>query len=408
MQEWTKCKWGDLVTLEYGKSLKGYSAIGGSVPVYGTNGEIGFTEKALYEGPSVIIGRKGAYRGVHFSNVPFFVIDTAFYIKPKSDQLDLRYAYYHLKTVDLNGMDSGSAIPSTSREDFYELPARIPPYLKQVQIAEILSSLDDKIELNNKINQELEALAQAIFKHWFIDFEFPDENGQPYKSSGGKMVRNDSVFIPAGWDIVPLRETIKVKHGYAYEGEFFSTDETSEVLVTPGNFRIGGGFKYDKYKYYNGNCPKDYILCPEDLIITMTDLSKEGDTLGYPALVPRIPNKRFHHNQRIGKVEFKRGDWMKFYVYWLMRTPEYRSFILSGASGTTVKHTSPSRICEYLAIIPTEDMLKRFNSTMQSLYSLQANNIVESIQLAELRDTLLPKLVSGELVVSHSKVDLEG
>ena len=100
-------------------------------------------------------------------------------------------------------MDSGSAIPSTSREDFYQLPLSLPPLKTQKAIAEILSSLDDKIELNNRINQNLEELARTIFKRWFVDFEFPNENGEPYQSSGGEMVPSELGVIPEGWSPFP-------------------------------------------------------------------------------------------------------------------------------------------------------------------------------------------------------------
>ena len=96
MQKWKDISWGDIATLEYGKSLKDYKESLGTIPVYGTNGPIGFTDKALCKQPGVIIGRKGAYRGVHYSKEPFFVIDTAFYLKPKTEELDIKYAYYQL------------------------------------------------------------------------------------------------------------------------------------------------------------------------------------------------------------------------------------------------------------------------------------------------------------------------
>ena len=170
---WKNTTWGEIATLEYGKSLRYYQSKQGTVPVYDTNGLIGCTDKTLCSFPSVIVGRKGAYRGIHYSSRPFFVIDTAFYLKPKTNNLDLKYAYYQLLTQDINSMDSGSAIPSTSREDFYNLELNLPPLPTQRRIASILSALDDKIELNRQTNQTLEAIAQAIFKEWFVDFQFP-------------------------------------------------------------------------------------------------------------------------------------------------------------------------------------------------------------------------------------------
>ena len=122
---WEVTRWGEIASLEYGKGLKGYQEGVGRFQVFGTNGPIGWHTAMLAGGPGIIIGRKGAYRGVHYSTEPFWAIDTAFYLKPKRP-FSWKWAYYELLRVDINGMDSGSAIPSTSREDFYSLPVCWP------------------------------------------------------------------------------------------------------------------------------------------------------------------------------------------------------------------------------------------------------------------------------------------
>ncbi|MWP81562.1 restriction endonuclease subunit S [Glaesserella parasuis] len=144
-----------------------------------------------------------------------------------------------------------------------------------------------------------------------------------------------------------LGDFINVKHGFAFKGEFITTKVNNNCLVTPGNFAIGGGFKSDKFKFYTGEIPREYILEENDLIVTMTDLSKEADTLGYSALVPKIENKIMLHNQRIGLIELKNKNIDKEYLYFLLRSKEYRHHIVSSATGSTVKHTSPSRILSF-------------------------------------------------------------
>lgn len=168
--EWTETTWGEIATLEYGKAIRDYQNASGAVPVYGTNGPIGWHHTPLCTSDGVVIGRKGAYRGVHYSPKPFFVIDTAFYLKPKVE-FNARWAYYCLLTYDINGMDSGSAIPSTSRDEFYTLPVRVPELTEQNRIVETLSLLDNRIALLREINATLEAIAQALFKSWFVDFD---------------------------------------------------------------------------------------------------------------------------------------------------------------------------------------------------------------------------------------------
>lgn len=156
------------------------------------------------------------------------------------------------------------------------------------------------------------------------------------------------------WKEYRLGDFLKVKHGYAFKGENIVTEETPNILVTPGNFNIGGGFKSDKFKYYKGDeFPKEYILTSGDIVVTMTDLSKDSDTLGYSAKIPYSTNHNYLHNQRIGLVQFINENVCKDFVYWLMRTREYQNYIVGSASGTSIMHTSPSRIEDYRCIIPS-------------------------------------------------------
>ena len=160
-KKWLPSKWGELVTLEYGKSLSGYEGRQGAYPVYGTNGQIGTCSEPLCKHPGIIIGRKGAYRGVHFCKSPFFAIDTAFYIEPKAS-LEMRWAYYEMLLQDLNSMDSGSAIPSTSREDFYMLPVVVPRLEIQQRFVQLLTPCWDRQERNEQESRTLAAARDAL------------------------------------------------------------------------------------------------------------------------------------------------------------------------------------------------------------------------------------------------------
>jgi type I restriction enzyme, S subunit len=154
------------------------------------------------------------------------------------------------------------------------------------------------------------------------------------------------------WRPNRLGGIIQVKHGFAFEGRFFTDQPNGVVLVTPGNFRIGGGFLAGNDRYFLGNAPEGYELNPGDVIVTMTDLSKAGDTLGYSAVVP-LDGRKYLHNQRIGKIIVKSEACVsKAFVHWLMRTPQYRAEVLAGATGSTVRHTSPSRIQAFAFNLP--------------------------------------------------------
>ena len=159
--KWRCCKWGDIATLEYGKSLRGYSESGGEYRVYGTNGPIGWHTEPLCNRPGIVIGRKGAYRGVHLSRAPFFVIDTAFYLNPKTE-LDLIWTFHEVAALDINGMDSGSAIPSTSRPDFYGLPVVLPPTLVLREFGKLVQPLYAKIEANSEESVTLASIRDTL------------------------------------------------------------------------------------------------------------------------------------------------------------------------------------------------------------------------------------------------------
>lgn len=184
-----------------------------------------------------------------------------------------------------------------------------------------------------------------------------------------------------------LSDFISVKHGFAFKGDFITTEENENCLLTPGNFMIGGGFKSDKFKYFSGDIPQDYILKEDDLIITMTDLSRQGDTLGYSALVPSIYGKKMLHNQRIGLVEFKNNELDKYYLYFLLRSHEYRSYILGCSTGSTVRHTSPSKIVSFKFVKPDLETQKKIASKLLSLekkieLNTQINQTLEQIAQA--------------------------
>jgi len=154
------------------------------------------------------------------------------------------------------------------------------------------------------------------------------------------------------WRECRLGDLFKVKHGFAFKGEYFTEAPQETVLVTPGNFSIGGGFQNGKRKFYRGTVPPDFVLKPGQVVVTMTDLSKQADTLGYAAIIPE-DSTIWLHNQRIGLLEFKPDiPTSPRFIHYLLRTREYRAWIVGSASGSTVKHTAPDRIESFSTRIP--------------------------------------------------------
>jgi type I restriction enzyme, S subunit len=339
--------------------------------------------------------------GLVYTNKKGVVHNNCFKVIIDEKHFDKYFFYYLLNSKKVNkyalAVASGSVQSDLTHTAFKTCPIIFPKSLQeQKSIGRLLYCLDCKIENLKKQNETLEAIAQTLFKHWFVDFEFPNEDGKPYKSSGGAIELSELGEIPTGWSVGKIGDFCNVKHGYAFKGEFITAEETGQILLTPGNFRIGGGFNSSKYKYYSDDdYDKDYILEAGDLIITMTDLSKEGDTLGYPAFVPKHGNNIFLHNQRIGKVIDSQID--LFFLFFLLCRREYRSHILGTASGSTVRHTSPSRILECKFTVPNKELLDNFSLVVSKLISKTFANYEQIETLSKTRDVLLPKLISGQL-----------
>lgn len=387
-ENWNRQKLGDIVELKYGKSLKGYKENTSGIPVFGTNGPIGFTKEPLTKGPGIIIGRKGAYRGVHYTPVDFYVIDTAYYLLPKINELDLKWIYYALLSKDLNSLDSGSAIPSTRKEDFYALNIPVPPLSIQKNIAIFLSNIDEKIDINNKIISNLQQISQALFKKWFIDFDFPNENGQPYKTSGGKLVDSELGMIPIDWKVEFL-------HGFV-------------------DFLSGGTPKTTVQEYWNGSIP---FFTPKDakanLYTTITEktITELGLEKCNSKLYPKntlfitargtvgklaLANKAMAMNQSCFALKHKKNQ--QFYLYHVVENLVKK--IILGANGAVFSAINLSDLKHLKYTYSNENLISKFENTVSFFYDQMSLLEEENIKLQQIRDSLLPKLLSGEIKIS--------
>ena len=307
---------------------------------------------------------------------------------------------YHFLTTDYFFQNIGLRAKGAANQanvstgDVGGIKINIPPLPTQGRIAAILSAYDDLIENNLKRIKLLEEMAQINYEEWFVRMKFPGHETAAFDKETG---------LPEGWKKERLKNYITIKHGYAYKGEFFTELETDRILLTPGNFKIGGGIQLNKIKFYSdeAECPKDYILKRNDLLLTMTDLSKMGDTLGYPLLIPSS-DKVFLHNQRLGKVQLIKGDFLpKYFLYFLFKEEGYRAFVVGSSSGATVKHTSPNKILSYKAKFPDleGDIVKGFERHIKPIFDNIDNLQTQNQRLKEARDILLPRLMTGRIDV---------
>ncbi len=255
-----------------------------------------------------------------------------------------------------------------------ELP--VPSIDKQRSIVKAYQTITERIELKRRINDNLFTTVNAFFTQKFSCFLHED-------------MRNRLNYVQ-------LKNFIKIKHGFAFDGEQFSETETSKILVSPGNFKIGGGFQNNKPKFYNEEAEykTDYILKAGSLVVTMTDLSKNGDTLGFPAIIPNDKQLTFLHNQRVGLVELVNDTYPKAFIYFLMCSNDYRNYILATASGTTVRHTSPDKILGYGFLAPNNKSDLMVLNRLYEAYLSDCDTLnIEIQRLTKLQATLLSKML---------------
>lgn len=364
MNEWKEYKIADIITLEYGKSLDGYRNNVGKFDVFGTNGKIGLTEQYLYDQSSVIIGRKGAYREVHFAKLPFYVIDTAFYTKSKVDHLDTTFLYYWFKNVDINEMDSGSAIPSTSRDEVYDLDITLPPLREQKSIASIFSSLDDKIDLLHRQNKTLETMAETLFRKWFVE-EAKEE------WSEGRL--DDVITVKGG--TTPSTKRTEFWNGDVYwttprdlsNHESIFLFDTERKITEEGLAEIGSGLLPIGTVLLSSRAPIGYLAITEIPVAV---------NQGYIAIVC---NKILSN----------------YFMYlWCKENLEE---IKNSGNGSVFQEISKSTFKDMAIVIPPKGVVDDFDNEVEPLFLKVKANQKQIQTLITLRDTLLPKLMSGEI-----------
>ena len=173
----------------------------GEYPVFGSGGVMRFVNEYLYDKPSILLPRKGSLDNIQYCDVPFWTVDTLYYTVVNEELANPYFLYRYLKLLDLSRLDSGTGVPSMTFDSYYGIKVMLPKIEEQKRIASVLQKLDAKIKLNCQINDNLEAMAKQLYDYWFVQFDFPNEEGKPYKSSGGAMVWNDKLKreIPKEW-----------------------------------------------------------------------------------------------------------------------------------------------------------------------------------------------------------------
>lgn len=327
-----------------------------------------------------------------------------------SDNFNHDYVYYLLKylyPILWEHAGGGSTMPIVNKSTFESLKVTAPESMvEQEQIAEILSSLDDKIELNQHINANLEKMASALFKRWFVDFEFPDKNGKPYKTSGGKMIDSELGPIPEGWKVGLLTDFVNVGKGLSYKGSDLN-NEGKDALVGLKCFERGGGFRVDGIKRFSGDFKEQHLINRGDLIIAMTDLTQGAEVLGKPAIIPNIDKAgNIIASLDVSILRPKTLKITKAYLFTLFMRKETQDYLFAYSNGSTVLHLSIKGLNEFKLIVASDTILQKFNNIVDPIFeNIQILN-EENQDLIQARDSFLPRLMSGKIKVKVKSMPL--
>lgn len=373
-------------------------------PYYGAQGIIDYVENYIFDGEYILIAEDGNNLKSLQQNIATWVegkfwVNNHAHILGKKKGYNLRYIYYLLSILDLRGYITGSAQPKLNQENLAAIQLQLPNINRQNKVAQILSCIDNKIEINNKINSELEVMAKTIYDYWFLQFEFPNEEGKPYKSSGGKMVWNEEVKreIPVGWKVKKIGETFSSSRGISYNSK--NLGEKGVPMINLASFKPGGGYKIEGIKTFSGDYDEDKCLKAYDLVMcntqqTAIDYSK--DIIGNAFLIPDIFESDIVSSHHVTTIKVKNEN-IKYYLCSLFNTKHFHRYIAGFTNGTNILGLLFNGVENYKCEIPDEKILERYSIFCRDIEKRKSQIIKENQELTSLRDFLLPLLMNGQV-----------
>lgn len=341
--------------------------------------------KLLNKG-DIIISARGTVGVVAVLGKEMTFNQSCYGIRAKSDLSTTDYVYYLLKDT-ISGflqIAHGGVFDTITRDTFKEIEIKLPPLPEQTAIASVLSSLDDKIDLLHRQNVTLEKMAETLFRQWFVERRPEPADGEAKEE----------------WEVIKLGSIIEIINGVSYKSDDLNPSKTA--MVTLKSFDRNGGFRLDGFKEYIGKYKEQHILKEGDLVVAHTDITQDADVIGNPAIV--IGNPKFEtliFSMDLVKVISKSKNYTNEFLYLLMKNREFKEHCLGYSNGSTVLHLSKKAIPEFEMKLPPESLINEFSRKVKPLIQKQLRNQNQIRTLTTLRDTLLPKLMSGEVRVKE-------
>lgn len=398
---WRDTTIGDELTLQRGFDITRAHQRSGHVPVVSSSGISSLHDTAMVPGPGVVLGRKGVVGSVYYIDSDFWPHDTTLWVKDFKGNHP-RFVYYFFQgMVDrISRMDVGSANPTLNRNHVHPIEIRWPPLPLQRTIASVLGALDDKIEQNMRTALALERLVRAIFRAWFVDFEpvkakaagattFPSMPQPVFDALPTRLLDSPIGPVPEGWEVKAITQIATFLNGLALQKYPARSDGQDLRVIKIAQLRKGSVEGAD---WANGDVPEQYVVKDGDLLFSWSGtLEAEFWFGGRGAL-----------NQHLFKVTSAHVPRWFCFLWIRQHLPDFRA--IAAGKATTMGHIQRRHLQEACVVVPPADVLQTADEAIGSLYNLHAQLMVESRKLAEMRDLLLPKLLSGEVRLQNKRV----
>lgn len=364
MSEWKEYKLGEVLEIKYGKDHKKLN--NGTIPCLGSGGIMRFVDKSIYEQESILIPRKGTLNNIMYQNKPFWTVDTMFWSKIDQEKVFPKFLYYQLSLIDYTNLNVGSAVPSLTVQVINEIDINLPSINEQKAIANVLSSLDDKIDLLNRQNAKIEKMAETLFRKWIID----ENRGT-------------------------INQLISIQNGYAFKSKDFKDIGVNGVVKIKN---ISGGIiDIEKTDFINDEVAlkiQDHFkINTGDILIAMT-----GAEIGKLGIIPKT-KKNLWLNQRVGLLKEKyKGS--KYLAYLQLKSEFGQDYIENAATGSAQPNISGTSIEGCGFPILSDELIREYSFQIGELYDKVICNLGQIQTLTTFRETLLPKLMSSEVKVN--------
>lgn len=400
----------DLITIKNGKKYLDLSS-DGKTPVYGSGGVMGFTStEGLYDGEAILLPRKGSIANILYVKNSFWTVDTMYYALIKSGDANAYYISNYLKQLDLSRLNSGSGVPSMTFDAYYDIKLSLPSIKEQEKVADLIYKINGIIALNNRSNDEMEKLLRHIFKYWFVQFDFDNEEGDPYKSSGGMMQYDEQIKrdIPKGWSTQSVKNLMRESKNGDWGKDKQENDNTKVFCIRGADIDALNG-QSDKLEPPIRYIEKNHLnrlLKPHDLIIEISGGSPTQST-GRIAHIGENVFNRFQEPivcSNFCKAITLKNSKIAYLVklYWNIL---FESGVFFNFEGKTsgIKNLLFDQLVKeiYIPLPDNEGLINEFYSISKEIDAKIQNNLLQNMELIELRDWLLPLLMTRQIAVGE-------